>query len=72
MNAFLWWMTNALLVSGVVRNYVLAHSIGAGITGIVFVHVVLVPTSNKGCELLKAVNSVLGPVLAGLAFVTTE
>jgi hypothetical protein len=64
-------MANAFLVSGVVRNYVLAHDLGAGIAGIVFVHVVLVPRLNEGCEFLKAANSVLGPVLAGMAFGTT-
>jgi hypothetical protein len=65
-------MTNAFLVSGVVRNYVLAHDLGAGIAGIVFVHVVLVPRLTEGCEFLKAANSVLGPVLVGMAFGTTE
>jgi hypothetical protein len=72
MNAFFWWVTNALLVSGVVRNYVLAHDLGAGIAGIVFVHAVLVPRLNEGCIFLKAANSVLGPVLARLTFDTGE
>lgn len=61
-------MTNASLVSGIIRHYILAHGLGAGIAGILFVYVVSVPRLKEGYGFLKAVNSVLGPALAGLAF----
>ena len=40
--------------------------------GIVFVHVVLVPRLKEGDGFLMAINSILGPSLAGLAFGTME
>jgi hypothetical protein len=72
VNAFFWWMTNASLVSVAVRNYALAYGLGAGIAGIVFVHVLLVPRPNEGMGFLMAVNTILGPVLTGLAFGTMK
>jgi hypothetical protein len=72
MNAFFWWMTNASLVSSTVRNYALAYSLGAGIAGIVFVHVALVPRLSEGDGFLMAINSILFSVLAGLVFGTLE
>lgn len=65
-------MTNASLVSGAVRNYALAYGLGAGIAGIVFVHIVLVPRLDEGNGFLMAINSILGPILTGLAFGTME
>ncbi|RFU27975.1 hypothetical protein B7463_g8357, partial [Scytalidium lignicola] len=72
MHAFFIWMTTLALVSDSVRNYALAYGVGAGISGIVFVHVVLVPRLEEGDGFLMIINSVLGPVLAGLTFGTIE
>ena len=72
VNAFFWWMTNASLVSVAVRNYTQAYGLGGGIAGIVFVHVLLVPRLNEGKVFLMAVNTILEPVLTGLAFDTMK
>jgi len=62
MYAFFWWMTNASLISGSVRNCALLYGVGAGTGGVLFIHLVLVPRWSEGEGFLMAVNSILGPL----------
>ena len=65
-------MTNALLISSVVRNHAIAYAIGAGIMGIVLMHVLFVQKMKERNGFLLAINTILGLALAGLAFGTME
>lgn len=70
--AFLWWMTSASEVSVSVRNYALRCGIGAGIVGLVLVHILFMKRFVEGGGLMMAVNTILGLALTGLVFGTME
>lgn len=70
--AFFWWMTSVSEVSVSGRNYALGCGIGAGIVGLVFVHVLFMNRFVEGGGLMMAVNTILGLSLTGLAFGTVE
>lgn len=70
--AFFWWMTSALEVSVSVRNYALGYGTGAGIVGLVLVHVLFIKRFVESDGLMMAVNTILGLVLTGLVFGTIE
>lgn len=72
MVAFLWWMTSASEVSVSVRNYALRWGIGAGIVGLVLVHILFMKRLVEGGGLVMAVNTILGLALTGLVFGTME
>ncbi|KUJ09139.1 uncharacterized protein LY89DRAFT_741434 [Mollisia scopiformis] len=70
VNAFLWWMTSVSEISVSVRNYALGCGIGAGIVGLVLVHILFIKKLVKSGGLLMAINTILGLTLMGLAFGT--
>jgi uncharacterized membrane protein len=70
--ASFWWMTSVSEVSVSARNYALGCGIGAGIVGLVLVHVLFMKRFVEGGGLMMAVNTILGLALTGLAFGTME
>ena len=72
VTAFLWWITVVSDISASVRNYALGCGIGAGIVGIVLVHILLIKRLIDGGGLLMAINTIMGLALTGLAFGTIE
>jgi hypothetical protein len=70
--AFLWWMTSASEVSISMKNYALGYGIGAGIVGLILVHILFIRRFVEGGGLMMAVNTILGLTLTGLAFGTME
>lgn len=70
--AFLWWMASASEISVSVRNYALGYGIGAGIVGLVLVHILFMKRFMMGGGLLMAINTILGLALTGLAIGTME
>ncbi|OBT77082.1 hypothetical protein VF21_02891 [Pseudogymnoascus sp. 05NY08] len=70
--AFLWWMTSASEVSVSMRNYALRCGIGAGIVGLVLVHILFMKRFVEDGGLMTAVNTILGLTLTGLVFGTME
>lgn len=65
-------MTSASEVSVSVRNYALGYGTGAGIVGLVLVHVLFIKRFVESDGLMMAVNTILGLVLTGLVFGTIE
>lgn len=76
VSAFLWWATSASEISVSVRNHALGYGFGAGIIGLVLLHIffmkTLMKTLMKGNGWLIGVNTVLGVTLTGLALGTIE
>jgi hypothetical protein len=70
--AFVWWLTSVLEVSVSVRNYALGCGAGAGLMGLVLVHVLFMKKFVEDGGLMMAVNTILGLALTGLAFGTME
>ena len=59
-------------VSVTVRNYALGCGAGAGLVGLVLVHILFIKQFVEDGGLVMAVNTILGLTLTGLAFGTME
>jgi hypothetical protein len=70
--AFVWWLTSVSEVSVSVRNYALGCGAGAGLMGLVLVHVLFMNRCVEDGGLMMAVNTILGLALTGMAFGTME
>jgi len=70
--AFFWWLASVSEVSVTVRNYALGCGAGAGLVGLVLVHILFIKQFVEDGGLMMAVNTILGLTLTGLAFGTME
>lgn len=70
--AFISYVTSVSELSVSARNYALGCGIGAGMMGLVLVHVLFIKRFVESGGLMMAVNTILGLVLSGLVFGTME